>query len=70
MAQKYNTKARLKALQRIHSFAKEDKNINSDFITDREDYNEIPDVELVKEMEWVEKMLLKHISKVRSGDSK
>jgi hypothetical protein len=70
MAQKYNTKARLKALRRIHSFANEDKNINSDFITDREDYNEIPDVELVKEMEWVEKMLLKHISKVRSGDSK
>ena len=64
MARKVNKEARLKALQRVWSFAKEDKNIESDFITDREDFNEIPDADLAKEMAWVEKMLMKHINKI------
>jgi len=64
MAQKVNNKARLKALYRVWSFAKEDKNIESDFIVDRDDFNEISDADLAKEMEWVENMLIKHINKI------
>lgn len=51
----------MKALHRVWAFAKEDKNIESDFIVDREDFDVISDVDLAKEMDWVEKMLMKHM---------
>jgi len=64
MARKVNKEARIKALHRVWTFAKEDKNIESDFIIDRDDFDKISDVDLAKEMAWVEKMLMKHIDKI------
>lgn len=54
---KVNKEARLRALDFVRSFAVEGSNIDSDFIQDREDFNQIPDFDLAKEMEFVVKVI-------------
>jgi len=60
-----NKLARITAFEYIKTFASEAACEHSDFVRDRDNYNEISDHDLCKEMEFVVKIINEQINKLK-----